>query len=120
MGKSGRYLTVQVDGTIIHCVTVGGLAAAVNRSPRTIRGWERSGLIPAAPLVLPGEQNTRRRLYPVLLVAAIKEVATREGFGRRRPSGIFLNQQKQIGDAWQRVMLSLISEHSGVIEEEGT
>ena len=120
MGKSGRRVLVEVDGRIVDCLTIGGLAAAVGRSPRTIRGWERSGLIPPAPLVLPGEQNTRRRLYPVLLVAAIKEVATREGFGRRRPSGIFLNQQKQIGDAWQRVMLSLISEHSGVIEEEGT
>ena len=107
MGKSGRYLTVQVDGTIIHCVTVGGLAAAVNRSPRTIRGWERSGLIPAAPLVLPGEQNTRRRLYPVLLVAAIKEVAIREGFGRRRPSGRYLRQQQMLYEAWNAALASL-------------
>jgi len=54
------------------------------------------------------------------LVAAIKEVVMREGFGRRRPSGIFLNQQKQIGDVWQRVMATLISDCPGVTEGEGT
>jgi len=103
----GRHLMVHIDGNTIECVTIGVLAAAVGRSARTIRGWERSGLIPPAPFVLPGAQNTQRRLYPVVLVAAIKEVATREGFGRRRPSGLYLRQQEKLYDAWNTALASL-------------
>jgi len=98
---------VHIEGKTIECVTIGMLAAAVGRSARTIRGWERSGLIPPAPFVLPGEQNTRRRLYPVVLVAAIKEITIREGFGLRRPSGQATRQQHMLYDAWNTALASL-------------
>lgn len=98
---------VLIEGKTIECVTIGVLAAAVGRSARTIRGWERSGLIPPAPFVLPGAQNTRRRLYPVILVAAIKDIAILEGFGSRRNSGQFLRQQETLYTAWNTALASL-------------
>jgi len=113
----GRHLIVHIDGKTIECVTIGVLAAAVGRSARTIRGWERSGFIPPAPFVLPGGQNTRRRLYPVVLVAAIKEIAIREGFGRRRPSGQSIRQQQMLYAAWNTALASLNSELHSVTDQ---
>lgn len=96
----GRVVVIEVNGKEIECVTIGSLAAAVGRKPRTIRHWEAIGLIPPPPFMLPGEYNTKRRLYPITLVDVIKRVAEQEGFGRRRPSGLFWRQQQEIYTAW--------------------
>jgi hypothetical protein len=108
MAKTGgRSVEIEVDGISISCTTIGGLAAALGRTSHLVRCWERSGLIPPAPFILPGEQNTKRRLYPICLVAAIRDVAIREGFGRRRPSGHHLWQQQMLFDAWNGALASL-------------
>src|ERR1700722_339626 len=107
---NGRRLVVQVHGKQIECCTIGELAAALGRTPQCVRQWERRGLIPQAPLMLPGAQNTKRRLYPLQLADAIRRVAEREGFGRRRPSGLFSHQQRAIWDAWKGVMAPLLAD----------
>jgi hypothetical protein len=103
----GRRVEIEVDGKSISCTTIGGLAAALGRTSHLVRCWERSGLIPPAPFILPGGQNTKRRLYPISLVAAIHDVAIREGFGRRRPSGRYLRQQQMLYNAWNAALASL-------------
>ena len=112
----GRRVEIEVDGKSISCTTIGGLAAALGRTSHLLRCWERSGLIPPAPFILPGGQNTKRRLYPISLVAAIQDVAIREGFGRRRPSGRYLRQQQMLYDAWNTALAS-ISHDGSVIDQ---
>lgn len=106
MAKSGgRHVLVQVDGKPVSCVTIGALAAAVGRSVPTVRRWERQGLIPSAPLRVVSENiHLQRRLYPVELVQELQQVAIREQFGRRRPSGMFLQQQEGLWQAWGAVI----------------
>ena len=106
MAKTGgRRIEIEVNGMIVTCCTVGGLANAVGRSSRTIRDWERRGLIPGAPFVLnPNDVATRRRLYPLHLLEVLERVMKDERFGRRRPSGRFLRQQGQIYTAWNEAL----------------
>jgi hypothetical protein len=107
-----------VDGRLTTLGTVGELAAAVGRTSHTIRGWERQGLIPPPPLtVQPGQPCTRRRMYPVELIEAVQEVAKREDFGQRRPSGVFLRQQQQMWSTWRSVMASLVADETGIADE---
>jgi hypothetical protein len=113
----GRRVAMTIDGQVRTLCTIGELAAVVHRSSHTLRGWERQGLIPPPPLVIQdGDVCTRRRLYPVELLAVMRGVAIQEGFGRRRPSGSFLQQQQQIWDAWREVMESLTDEYLGITE----
>jgi hypothetical protein len=100
-----------IGGRVRTLGTIGELASAVGRKSRTIRDWERRGLIPPAPLtVQPGDVCTRRRLYPVELITAIREVAVTEGFGRRRPSDAFLSQQEMMWSTWGAVIDGLNSD----------
>lgn len=106
-----------IDGQVRTLATIGELAAAVGRTSRTVRGWERQGLIPPPPLVIQdGDVCTRRRLYPVELLDVMREVTAQEGFGRRRPSGTFLRQQEQMWNAWREVMASLAADDPGITE----
>ena len=54
--------------------------------------------------MLPGENNTKRRLYPIALIDVIKVVAKKEEFGRRRPSGLFWRHQQEIYAAWNMAL----------------
>lgn len=98
---SGRRVVVEVDGRVITCTTIGGLAAAVGRSSATVRSWERSGLIPMAPIILPADDpRAMRRLYPLDLVESVRRTAISERFGRRRPPGHFARQRELLAQAW--------------------
>jgi hypothetical protein len=107
-----------VNGKMQTLCTVGELARALNRTTHTVRRWERSGLIPRAPLILdPATACARRRLYPLELIEALRQLVQEERFGRRRPSGRFLYQQQRLWDTWRSVMASLIAEaNDGVTE----
>jgi hypothetical protein len=105
----GRRLVVHVKGVEVPCVTVGGLAAAVGRSVRTIRRWEKLGLIPVAPLRRRSEhQCAIIRLYPTALVEAISSSAASMGFGARRPSDSFADQRRQLHEAQARAMSAIL------------
>jgi hypothetical protein len=108
---AGRRLRVQVDGRVIECCTIGELAEALQRSVHTVRAWERRGLLPGSPMVLPSTRpQAVRRLYPLELVDAVREVVEREGFGVRRPSGRFGDQAEALHDAWESVMAHLFED----------
>lgn len=111
---AGRRLSVRVDGKVIECCTIGELAEALHRSVHTVRAWERRGLLPGPPIVLPSSKpQAIRRLYPVQLVDAVRNVAEREGFGVRRPSGRFQEQAEALYRAWESVIAELFD--NGVV-----
>ncbi len=89
---------------------MGGFADALRRTPKTITGWERSGLIPKAPFRTTSTSPLlERRLWPVDLVTALQKIATKEGFGRRRPSE-FWRLQALLHEAWKAAMASVSSD----------
>jgi MerR HTH family regulatory protein len=101
---------LNVEGVRVECVSVGVLAAALQRTPRTIRYWQAMGLLPRAPLVVASDDPRGvRRYYPVKLVEALREVVEREGFGQRRPSGVDSRQRERLRSAWAAAMASLDS-----------
>ena len=112
----GRRVEMVVNGKVTTLGTIGELAAAVGRTTNTIRRWERTGLIPKAPLILdPSTISARRRLYPVELIDELRQMAERERFGRRRPSGVFPQQQKHLWDMWRSVIDELVA--GGVMDD---
>ena len=99
----GRRLWVRVNGQRVECGTIGEFAKAFGsgRSSHSIREYERRGLIPCAPLILPSDDyRGRRRLYPVQLISAIAELTARDGIGRWLSSKYFSQNQQQLGDVW--------------------
>ena len=114
---AGRRLRVQVDGRVILCATIGELAEALGRSAYTIRRWERTGLLPGPPIVLPSDRpQAVRRLYPLELIDALRAVARQEHFGSRRPSGRFREQSTALYETWRSAMKALFEEDLGVTE----
>jgi hypothetical protein len=112
----GRRVRVRVNGHVVECVTIGGLAAVFNRTPHTLRCWQRSGLIPPAPFLLRSDDyRAVRRLYPIELVDALVPVVESGRFGRRRRSGRYLPQHAQIMEVWNAAVRSLRPENTGVI-----
>lgn len=70
-----------VGGREVELLTISQLAEALNRSPVTIRKWERKGVIPKAMFVKPGKNNDprgRRRLYSKPQVEAMVRIAAQE------------------------------------------
>ena len=113
--RAGRRLVAQVDGRLVECCTIGELAEALGRSVITVRKLERAGVLPPAPLTLPSDKpQAVRRLYPLALVEAVREVAVRENFGTRRPSSRFQEQSTELYEAWTSVMATLFDGALGV------
>ncbi len=76
--------TYRVQGVPTEFYTVGDLAAAVNRTPRTIRHWERIGVIPPATFRSPKPHKTALketgdRLYSHAQIEVVVEAAEAEG-----------------------------------------
>jgi hypothetical protein len=114
--KAGRRLVVQVEGRAIPCGTIGEYAQAIGRSVHWVRANERNRFTPPAPLVLVSDKpQAVRRLYPLVLIDAVREVAERENFGTRRPSGKSREQSEALYDVWTSVMADLFDD-DGVTE----
>lgn len=70
-------------------VTIGGepsgyypirsLAAALNRSPGTIRDWETAGVIPESYVLNKDSRNGRRRLYTRAQILMLRRLAAEYG-----------------------------------------
>ena len=114
----GRRVKAQVGGRVVTFVTIGEVAAALGRTPRTIIGWEHTGLIPRAPFrTSSGDEHLRRRLWPVELVTALEHVAKHENFGTRRKSD-FRRQQALLHEAWQTAMGSVLPDEAADADPE--
>lgn len=77
---TGRMLLVQ--GIEVEFFGIGGLAAALNRSPVTLRTWEAEGVLPTSGWTKPGKDRDprgRRRLWTRAQVEGIWRIAREEG-----------------------------------------
>lgn len=87
----GKPRMFNINGTSTEFFTVGQLAAALHRSPVTIRKWERLGYIPIAAFRTPGQVRQKaRRLYSRAQLEIIVRIAAEEGLmdGKRDEQGI--------------------------------
>jgi len=115
----GRRVMIKVDGITVECGTIGVLAATVGRSTSTVRRWIRSGLLPDAPFRVASEDiHLQRRLYPLVLIEAISEVTAQEGFGRRRPSA-FWRQQELLYKAWNTALAPIMDNSEQGVGDTG-
>ena len=93
----------KVKGEPTEFFTVGHLALAVNRTARTIRYWERHGIIPPATFRAPKPQKgavkqVGDRLYSRAQIEAIVAVAKEEGvLNGKAPSTNFTTKVRR---AW--------------------
>jgi hypothetical protein len=90
--SGGRCIETQINGKVTTLCTVGRVAAALHRTPWTVKYWEAIGLLPPARFILnPEVPRTRRRLYLTEYVEALGVIADRGYLGRRLDR-----------DGWQR------------------
>ena len=79
----GRPTQYRVGGVLTDFYTIGQLAVALNRSPVTIRKWERLGIIPVAAFRAPAEVKAKaRRLYSRAQLEIMVGIAWDEGLMR--------------------------------------
>lgn len=79
----GKPVTYNVGGVPTEFYTIGQVARALNRSPVTIRKWERLGWIPVAAFRSPARQKVKtNRLYSRAQLEAMVQIAWEEGLMR--------------------------------------
>lgn len=89
IGEPAKYF--RVKGQLTACYTLGQLASFLGRKAVTLRKWEASGVIPAAPFYIEGEdQRGNRRYYSAGHVEGIVAIAKEEG--------ILQDAARKIGD----------------------
>lgn len=68
-------------GTEMEFFSIGQLGRALgNRSPNTLRAWEREGILPKSPYVKPSATpNGRRRMYTRQMIEGLVDIAKQEG-----------------------------------------
>lgn len=96
----GKSKTFNINGTPTEFFSVGQLAAALHRSPVTIRKWERLGYLPVASFRTPGQVREKaHRLYSRAQLEIIVSIAYDEGLmaGTLDAQGI-LHPKKGITD----------------------
>lgn len=96
----GKPRVFNVGGVPVEFYTVGQLAAALNRSPVTIRKWERLGYLPVAQFRTPGNVRQKaRRIYTRAQLEVIVQIAYDEGLmdGKLDQHGI-LHPKKGIAE----------------------
>lgn len=71
----------RMGGKDVEFFSIGQLGKALgNRSPNTLRAWEREGILPKSPYVKPSDTpNGRRRMYTRDMVEGLVVIARQEG-----------------------------------------
>lgn len=69
-----------MNGKEVEFFSIGQLGKALgNRSPNTLRAWEREGTLPKSPYVKPSaDPRGRRRMYTRAMVEGIVQIAKEE------------------------------------------
>lgn len=93
---------LRVNEEIVECVPISEFAKAIHRSPISVRSLERSGILPRPYVIHPDDPRGRRRMYPISYVRLAQEIAERQRFGRRRPSGHDAEHARAFFEAWNR------------------
>lgn len=98
----------KVGGIPTEFFTVGHMALAVNRTSRTVRYWERHGILPPATFRAPKPQKgalkqVGDRLYSRAQIEAVVAVAKEEGvLGGKAPKASFTTKVRKAWLALQR------------------
>lgn len=76
-----KPLTFMLNGEETEFFAIGQLGRALgNRSPNTLRAWEREGILPKSPYVKPSQDpRGRRRMYTRKMVEGLVDIARQEG-----------------------------------------
>jgi len=100
---------VEIDGRRYSLVTTGYLAAAIGRTPRTVRLWQEQSLLPRAPFVLHFKSPYARRwLYPAEFVDAVADIAAVCETGKRMDKSKWDSWEKMIDDAEEEFISPLL------------
>src|ERR1700733_9348258 len=95
VSTSSRFLrhpiTTVIRGEQCQLVTTGHLAAAIRRTPRTVRRWQEMRLLPPPPFFLDYSSSCNRRwLYPSEFIERLAEVFDSGVIGNRLDQQDFL------------------------------
>jgi hypothetical protein len=106
-----RPVTHEANGHTCKLVTTGYVAAAVGRSPWTVRHWQQIGLLPRAPFILqPKDPRARRHLYPADFVNRLPQIIEDGGWQDRLERDHWRRFHREVFDAYDEVMRPLLTE----------
>lgn len=91
-----------ISGKKLKLYTLGALAKAINRSPKTLRKWMEDGKFPESPYRMPdivgknGKTYLGRRLYSKAMVEAVVKIYTSAGL--LHADKVELSTHRNLGD----------------------
>jgi len=110
-------IRVTIDGETVELVTSGHLAAAVGRTPRTIRNWRAMNLLPKPPFVLHFKSpGACRWLYPADFVKAMAEITASGVIGNRMPKDRWDEFESMVDAAEEEFISPLLHGVTGPIK----
>lgn len=105
--RRSRRITISIDGTPTEALTIGAIAAMINRSTVTVVRWENEGVIPRTPYLNRRSDGMSVRLYTLpmvnVIVDAVSKVSTKS---RLRPEDVGWLQEK-IRNGWLSLGIKL-------------
>ena len=103
-----RPIRITTEAGDVQLLTIGHVAAAVGRTPWTIKHWHRLELLPPAPFVINAQrQNLRRRLYPEPFVRELARITARRYSGPRLDYNQWRSFQIEARAAYDRIVVPL-------------
>jgi hypothetical protein len=113
--KLRHPISVTINGQPCTLLTSGYLAHAMNRTPWTIKYWQRIGLFPRAPFVLSPSTPARRSLFPEPFVKSLKAIAMKSYYGARLDRDDFQRFHDDVQAAYKETVRPLLQR--GITEE---
>ncbi len=111
-----RPIEMTIDGRSVELLEIGHCAVALRRTTACLKHWEKEtvGLFPPPPY---RTSRTRRRLYPLPFVVALRGIANQAYYGPRLARSDWPRFRAEI---WRAYEAALESEHrpaNGVNDE---
>ena len=101
----------KVNGRECTFYTSGYVAIILQRTPWTIRWWQRKGLFPEPPFFLnPDNPRTRRGLYPEPFLEALAEIAARGYLKERLDHYEWRRFHNDVCEAYESTVTPLLDE----------
>ena len=110
-----RPILTEVNGQRCVLYTSGWVAHVLQRTPWTIRWWQRKGLFPEPPFhINPDHPQNKRGLYPAEFLEALAEIAGRPYFMERLDHYDWKRFYNDVSAAWEATVVPLLG--TSVIE----
>jgi hypothetical protein len=106
-----EYFEKFINGQKVKLYTLGSLAKAINRSPKTLRKWMEQGKFPQSPYRMPdtvgknGKTYVGRRLYSKAMVDAVVKIFASAGLlhADRVELSTHRNLADKITEVWNEI-----------------